>query len=179
MSRARSKSSASALTPHMRQFLDQLPRVIATKARPARGARDDPRQQQIIARALEATLHQRQATLTYHSKSSDRTKTYLDPPYRLAYAQGGAVSARVRAGVRRGADVRGRAHRRSCRCSRSASRRSRSCPTRRFRTRSASTRDRPSASRSSSSRRSPATCAAREWHPSQQLARRRRRAASR
>ena len=79
MSRARSRSSASALTPHMRQFLDQLPRVIATKADPKR-QRDDPRQQQIIARALEATLHLRQATITYHSQSSDRTKTYLRPP---------------------------------------------------------------------------------------------------
>ena len=50
---------------------------------------DNPRQQQFIARALEATLHLRQANLTYHSKSSDRTKTYLVHPYRLAYAQGG------------------------------------------------------------------------------------------
>ena len=79
---------SSALTPHMRQFLDQLPRVIATKADPTR-RHDHPRQQQIIARALEATLHQRQASLTYHSKSSERTKTYLVHPYRLAYAQGG------------------------------------------------------------------------------------------
>jgi len=78
----------SVLTPHMRQFLDQLPRVIATKADPMR-RKDDPRQQQLIARALEATLHLRQAQLTYYSKSSERTKTYLIHPYRLAYAQGG------------------------------------------------------------------------------------------
>jgi predicted DNA-binding transcriptional regulator YafY len=78
----------SALTPHMRAFLDQLPRVIATKADPMR-RRFDPRQQPIIARALEATVHQRQAKLTYYSKSSDRTKTYLIHPYRLAYAQAG------------------------------------------------------------------------------------------
>lgn len=81
---------ASVLTPHMRQFLDQLPRVIATKADPnRRRGVADARHQQIIARGLEATLHQRQATLTYHSKSSDRTKTYQVHPYRLAYAQGG------------------------------------------------------------------------------------------
>ena len=79
---------ASVLTPHMRQFLDQLPRVISTKADPMR-TRNDPRRQEIIARALEATLHHRQTTITYHSKSSDRTKTYLVHPYRLAYAQGG------------------------------------------------------------------------------------------
>jgi predicted DNA-binding transcriptional regulator YafY len=79
---------ATVLTPHMRQFLDQLPRVIATKADPLR-RKDDPRQQQLIARALEATLQLRQAELTYFSKSSDRTKIYLIHPYRLAYAQGG------------------------------------------------------------------------------------------
>jgi len=84
---------ASALTPHMRQFLDQLPRVIMTKVqgrRPAGFADDaESAQRQIVARALEATLHLRQATLLYYSKSSDRTKSYLVHPYRLAYAQGG------------------------------------------------------------------------------------------
>jgi predicted DNA-binding transcriptional regulator YafY len=75
----------SALTPHMRQFLDQLPRVIATKRDPVRASAE----QSIVARTLEATLHQRQANITYHSKSSERTKSYLLHPYRLAYAQGG------------------------------------------------------------------------------------------
>jgi len=79
---------ATVLTPHMRQFLDQLPRVLATKHDPMR-RRDRPGQQQIIARALDATLHLRQASIVYFSKSSDRTKTYLVHPYRLAYAQGG------------------------------------------------------------------------------------------
>jgi len=79
---------AAALTPHMRQFLDQLPRVIATKADPARRAEDAGRQQ-VVARALEATLHHRQTSITYYSKSSERTKAYLVHPYRLAYAEGG------------------------------------------------------------------------------------------
>src|SRR3954466_7886447 len=79
---------SSALTPHMREFLDQLPRVIATKPDPMR-RHGNPGQQRFIARALEATLHLRQANLTYHSKASDRTKSYLVHPYRLAYAQGG------------------------------------------------------------------------------------------
>jgi predicted DNA-binding transcriptional regulator YafY len=82
---------SSGLTPHMRQFLDQLPRVIATKADPLRRRTDagNPRQHEVVARALEATLHTRQARITYHSKSSDRTKVYLVHPYRLAHAQGG------------------------------------------------------------------------------------------
>lgn len=80
---------ASGLTPHMRQFLDQLPRVITTKADPTRKPTDgDALREQIVARALEATLHLRQAAITYYSKSSDRTKSYLVHPYRLAYAQG-------------------------------------------------------------------------------------------
>jgi predicted DNA-binding transcriptional regulator YafY len=79
---------SSVLTPHMRQFLDQLPRVLSTKADPRRPGIDDARQPQIVARALEATLHLRQASITYHSRSSERTKQYLVHPYRLAYAQG-------------------------------------------------------------------------------------------
>ena len=79
---------ATVLTPHMRQFLDQLPRVIATKHDPMR-RRDGLERQQIVARALEATLNLRQASIVYFSKSSDRTKTYVVHPYRLAYAQGG------------------------------------------------------------------------------------------
>jgi predicted DNA-binding transcriptional regulator YafY len=82
---------SSGLTPHMRAFLDQLPRVIATKPDPLRRrlAGAEGAQQDIVARALDATLHHRIATITYHSRSSDRTKTYLVHPYRLDYAQGG------------------------------------------------------------------------------------------
>jgi len=80
----------AVLTPHMRQFLDQLPRVIATKADSSRPpAADASRQAAIVARAFEAALHHRVVTLTYFSKSSDRTKQYEIHPYRLAYAQGG------------------------------------------------------------------------------------------
>jgi predicted DNA-binding transcriptional regulator YafY len=81
---------SATLTPHMRQFLDQLPRVLASKPDPLRRRTGTAeRHQQIVARLLDATLHHRQATLTYHSKSSERIKTYLVHPYRLAYAQGG------------------------------------------------------------------------------------------
>jgi predicted DNA-binding transcriptional regulator YafY len=81
---------ATVLTPHMREFLDQLPRVIASKPDPLRRRLGGtPQQQQIVSRALDATLHSRQAQITYHSKSSERTKSYLVHPYRLAYAQGG------------------------------------------------------------------------------------------
>lgn len=78
---------SSTLTPHMREFLDQLPQVIASKPDPMR--RTGVNAREVVSRALEATLHHRQAALTYFSKSSDRSKTYVVHPYRLAYAQGG------------------------------------------------------------------------------------------
>jgi predicted DNA-binding transcriptional regulator YafY len=78
---------SSTLTPHMRQFLDQLPHVVTSKPEPMR--RTAANAPNIVSRALEATLHHRQAQLSYFSKSSDRTKTYVVHPYRLAYAQGG------------------------------------------------------------------------------------------
>jgi predicted DNA-binding transcriptional regulator YafY len=87
VARAFEKLSAS-LTPHMRRFLDQLPRVMVAKADPARRL-EDPARQAIVARALEATLEMRQASMTYHSKASGRTRSYTIHPYRLAYAQGG------------------------------------------------------------------------------------------
>ncbi len=81
----------NTLTGHMRQFLDQLPTVIASKPDPnrRRAITTGSSEQQIVSRALEATLHHRQASLTYHSRSSERTKTYLVHPHRMAYAQGG------------------------------------------------------------------------------------------
>ena len=75
------------LSPRMRQFLDRLPSVLAAKPGPrARGASSSP---DIVARLLEATLHFRVTTMTYHSVSSRRVKEYLIHPYRLAFAQGG------------------------------------------------------------------------------------------
>jgi predicted DNA-binding transcriptional regulator YafY len=81
---------ASVLTPHMRQFLDQLPRVIAAKADPMRKlASDDGRHARLVSRIVEATLHHRKATLTYDSRKSERTRTYVVHPHRLAFAMGG------------------------------------------------------------------------------------------
>src|SRR2546430_2016717 len=52
---------SAVLTPHMRTFLDQLPRVIATKADGA--IRPGGDSSAIVSRALEATLHLRQARI--------------------------------------------------------------------------------------------------------------------
>ena len=74
------------LSPRMRQFLDEMPAVLAAKRSPAASgtAADDDR----MARLLEATLHHRAATMRYHSVSSGREKEYLVHPYRIVLAQG-------------------------------------------------------------------------------------------
>lgn len=76
-----------ALSPRMRQFLDRLPAVLATKPGPR--ARGGEAASHIVDKLLEATLHFRVATMRYHSVSSAKVKDYLIHPYRLAFAQGG------------------------------------------------------------------------------------------
>ena len=77
----------SALTPQMKKFIDRLPRVVTAK--PARAKRQGPTTYQVIARLLEAILHQRVVTMRYHSQASGREKDYLIHPYRLVHVQGG------------------------------------------------------------------------------------------
>jgi predicted DNA-binding transcriptional regulator YafY len=76
-----------ALSPRMRQFLDRLPAVLATKPGPR--ARGGDAASDIVDKLLEATLHFRVASMRYHSVSSAKVKDYLIHPYRLAFAQGG------------------------------------------------------------------------------------------
>jgi predicted DNA-binding transcriptional regulator YafY len=76
-----------ALSPRMRQFLDRLPAVLATKPGPR--ARGGKAASDIVDKLLEATLHFRVATMRYHSVSSGKVKDYVINPYRLAFAQGG------------------------------------------------------------------------------------------
>ena len=77
----------AALSPRMRQFLDRLPAVLATKPGPR--ARGGDASSDIVTKLLEATLHFRVATMRYHSVSSGKVKDYVMHPYRLAFAQGG------------------------------------------------------------------------------------------
>jgi predicted DNA-binding transcriptional regulator YafY len=101
---------AGALTPGMRQLLDRLPLVMQAKAEPgsspapsdsrSRGAEgaapgDDEdakaaaKRSARVAQLLDATMHNRRASMRYHSFSSDREKDYFVEPYRLVFAQGG------------------------------------------------------------------------------------------
>ena len=77
-----------ALSARMRRFLDRIPGVLYAK--PAgRKKKDDRRTRDILARAIDASLEQRRATMRYNSASSRRAKEYVVEPHRLAYAHGG------------------------------------------------------------------------------------------
>jgi WYL domain/Putative addiction module component len=77
----------SALTPQMKKFIDRLPRVVTAK--PAGAKRQSATTYQVIARLLEAILHQRVVRMRYHSHASRREKDYVIHPYRLVHVQGG------------------------------------------------------------------------------------------
>jgi len=79
---------AGVLTPRMRQFLDNLPVVLAAKEEP-RKRRDTTAHKATVSKLVEATLAHRRVQMTYHSFSSGRVKDYVVEPYRLAYGQGG------------------------------------------------------------------------------------------
>lgn len=77
-----------ALPAKMRRFLDRMPAVLYAK--PAgRKKKDERRTRDILARAIDASLEQRRATMRYNSASSRRAKEYVIEPHRLAYAHGG------------------------------------------------------------------------------------------
>jgi proteasome accessory factor B len=74
------------LTPRMRQFLDRLPGILAAKPGPR--AASGTRSSDTVSKLLEATLHNRVASMTYHSVSSAAVRDYVVHPHRLAFANG-------------------------------------------------------------------------------------------
>jgi len=77
----------SALSPAVRRFLDHIPDIVGAGPGPAPA--DDERHREVVAKLLEASLHNRQARMRYFSLSSSRAKDYVLHPYRVVYAQGG------------------------------------------------------------------------------------------
>jgi predicted DNA-binding transcriptional regulator YafY len=76
------------LNPRMREFLSTLPQVISTKAGP-RARPGSGRLVDITRRLLDAVRGRRVVEMRYFSAASNRAKSYLVHPYRLALAQGG------------------------------------------------------------------------------------------
>ena len=77
-----------ALNPRMREFLSTLPQVVSTKAGP-RAERGSGTLVDITRRLFDAARDRRMVEMRYFSATSNRSKTYLAHPYRLALAQGG------------------------------------------------------------------------------------------
>jgi predicted DNA-binding transcriptional regulator YafY len=76
-----------ALNPTVRQYLDQLPGVLAAKPEPVK--RRGPQHNAIVAQLLQASLEHRRVRMRYDSFASGSEKDYIVEPYRLAYAEGG------------------------------------------------------------------------------------------
>ena len=77
-----------ALPPGCRTFLDRLPAIVAAGTS-GRKIRDEKKFQEVLARALDATMRHRRVTMRYASVSSRQTKDYTVEPLRIAYASGG------------------------------------------------------------------------------------------
>ena len=77
----------AALSPQMKKFLDRLPGVVTANPRGAK--RHDATTHGVIAKLLEAILHQRVVDMRYYSQANNREKNYIVHPHRLVHAQGG------------------------------------------------------------------------------------------
>lgn len=77
-----------ALNPRMREFLSTLPQVISTKAGP-RAQQASERTVDTTRRLFDAARNRRVVEMRYFSAASNRSKSYIVQPYRLALAQGG------------------------------------------------------------------------------------------
>jgi predicted DNA-binding transcriptional regulator YafY len=77
-----------SLNPRMREFLSTLPQVVSTKAGP-RAQRGSDTLVDITRRLFDAARDRRIIEMRYFSATSNRSKSYVAHPYRLALAQGG------------------------------------------------------------------------------------------
>jgi predicted DNA-binding transcriptional regulator YafY len=78
----------SALPEPAKRFLDRLPMMIKAKTLATR-THDVRKAREIVARITDASLSRRRVDMTYHSRSSRRTKRYMVDPLRLTAADGG------------------------------------------------------------------------------------------
>jgi predicted DNA-binding transcriptional regulator YafY len=79
----------NALNPRMREFLSSLPEVVSAKAGPRARPSESAKLVNITQRLFDAARDRRVIEMRYFSATSNRAKTYLVQPYRLALAQGG------------------------------------------------------------------------------------------
>jgi predicted DNA-binding transcriptional regulator YafY len=87
MSRAFTKLE-SALPEATKKFLNRLPVMVKAKTL-GRRKHDGRKLRDVVTRITEASLAHRRVEMTYHSASSQKTKTYIVDPLRLTAADGG------------------------------------------------------------------------------------------
>jgi predicted DNA-binding transcriptional regulator YafY len=73
----------------MREFLSTLPQVVSTKSGPRAQPGTSSRLVDVTRRLFDAARDRRILEMKYFSARSNRAKSYLVHPYRLALAQGG------------------------------------------------------------------------------------------
>jgi predicted DNA-binding transcriptional regulator YafY len=78
-----------ALNPRMREFLSTLPQVISAKTGPRAHAAASTALVDVTRRLLDAARDRRIVEMRYFSAASNRSKSYVVHPYRLALANGG------------------------------------------------------------------------------------------
>ncbi len=78
----------SALNPRTREFLETLPQVLSAKAGPKSGGARNPLID-VTRKLFDAARGRRVVEMRYFSAASNRAKSYVVHPYRLALAQGG------------------------------------------------------------------------------------------
>ncbi len=78
-----------ALNPRMREFLSTLPQVISAKTGPRAHAAASTALVDATRRLLDAARDRRVVEMRYFSAASNRSKSYVVHPYRLALANGG------------------------------------------------------------------------------------------
>ena len=77
-----------SLNPRMLEFLSTLPQVVSTKAGP-RAKAGSQTLIDVTRRLFDAARDRRVVEMRYFSAASNRAKSYVAQPYRLALAQGG------------------------------------------------------------------------------------------
>jgi predicted DNA-binding transcriptional regulator YafY len=77
-----------SLNPRMREFLTTLPQVVSTKAGP-RTRQQSEKLIDVTRRLFDSARDRRIIEMRYFSATSNRAKSYVAQPYRLALAQGG------------------------------------------------------------------------------------------
>ncbi len=79
-----------ALSPHMRAYLDKLTGVMTCKPGPAPVGRADGRAPSAMVETLAmATVEHRRVEMDYHSFTSRRVRKYTIEPHRLTFTNGG------------------------------------------------------------------------------------------